>query len=76
MTKEELCRRVAELENVDLFIVDEMKAYTENLNDALKILAKYRGGVVGNYLEFTGVSDRINFKVSGDVGQNKLRVSG
>jgi len=48
MTKEELCRRVAELENVDLFIVDEMKAYTENLNDALKILAKYRGGVVGS----------------------------
>lgn len=47
MTKEELCRRVAELENVDLFIVDEM-AYTGNLNDALRVLAKYRGEVVGS----------------------------
>ena len=46
MTKEELCRKVAEMENVSLFIINEM-IYTGNLNDALKILAKYRGELVG-----------------------------
>lgn len=41
-----------------------------------EVTIEFEEGVVGNYLEFTGVSDRINFEVSGDVGQNKLRVSG
>lgn len=45
ITKEELCRRVAELEDIRMFIVDEMTK-TSNLNDALKVFSKYDGGEV------------------------------
>ena len=47
MTKEELCKKVAEMENVRMFMLEEMVA-TTNLNDALKILAKYRGELVSS----------------------------
>ena len=42
MTKEELCRRVAELEDIRMFVVDEISA-TSNLNDALKRFADFDG---------------------------------
>lgn len=42
MNKEELCRRVAELEDVVMFVVDEISA-TSNLNDALKVFSTYEG---------------------------------
>lgn len=45
MTKEELCRRVAELEDISMFVVDEISA-TSNLNDALKAFSNYDGGEV------------------------------
>lgn len=48
----------------------------EKFTAMTEVTIEFEEGVVGNYLEFTGVSDRINFEVSGDVGQNKLRVSG
>lgn len=42
MTKEELCRRVAELEDISMVVVDEISA-TSNLNDALKRFANFDG---------------------------------
>lgn len=45
MTKEELCRRVAELEDIGMVVVDEISA-TSNLNDALKVFSNYDGGEV------------------------------
>lgn len=42
MTKEELCRRVAELEDISMIVVDEISA-TSNLNDALKRFANFEG---------------------------------
>lgn len=42
MNKEELCRRVAELEDISMFVVDEISA-TSNLNDALKKFANFDG---------------------------------
>lgn len=42
MTKEELCRRVAELEDISMFVVDEISA-ASNLNDALKVFSTYDG---------------------------------
>ena len=45
ITKEELCRKVAELEDIQMFTVDEMTK-TSNLNDALKVISKYDGGSV------------------------------
>ena len=42
MTKEELCRRVAELEDISMVVVGEISA-TSNLNDALKIFANFEG---------------------------------
>ena len=42
MTKEELCRRVAELEDISMVVVDEISA-TSNLNDALKRFANFEG---------------------------------
>lgn len=48
----------------------------EKFTAMTEVTIDFEEGAVDNYLEFTGVSDRINFKVSGDVGLNKLRVSG
>lgn len=42
MTKEELCKKVAELEDISMFVVDEISA-TSNLNDALKRFADFDG---------------------------------
>ena len=42
MNKEELCRRVAELEDISMFVVDEISA-TSNLNDAIKKFADFDG---------------------------------
>lgn len=45
MTKEELCRRVAELEDISMSVVGEISA-TSNLNDTLKVFSNYDGGSV------------------------------
>lgn len=42
MTKEELCKRVAELEDISMVVVGEISA-TSNLNDALKRFANFEG---------------------------------
>lgn len=42
MTKEELCKRVAELEDISMVVVGEISA-TSNLNDALKRFADFEG---------------------------------
>lgn len=42
MTKEELCRKVAELEDISMVVVGEISA-TSNLNDALKRFANFEG---------------------------------
>lgn len=42
ITKEGLCKRVAELEDISMFVVDEISE-TSNLNDALKRFANFDG---------------------------------
>lgn len=40
VTKEELCKRVTELEDIKMLVIDEISE-TSNLNDALKVFSKY-----------------------------------